>query len=126
MKASKVIQNVESNKEQYIVVKNNKPQAIIMSIEEYSDLQNLREEYELMKLATQRVAESNDAEYSSFDEVMKEFDIDEDEIDKIEDSVDMRKLDNSLKKQVLAGIRKVSRNPLPQSEDGYGKALGNI
>jgi len=87
--ASKVIQNVESNKEQYIVVKNNKPQAIIMSIEEYSDLQNLREEYELMKLATQRVAESNDAEYSSFDEVMKEFDIDEEEIDKIEDSVDI-------------------------------------
>jgi len=39
---------------------------------------------------------------------------------------DMRKLDNSLKKQVLAGIRKVSRNPLPQSEGGYGKALGNI
>ena len=39
---------------------------------------------------------------------------------------DMKKLDNSLKKQVLVGIRKVSRNPLPQSEGGYGKALGNI
>ena len=39
---------------------------------------------------------------------------------------DIKKLDNSLKKQVLAGIRKVSRNPLPQSEGGYGKALGNI
>jgi prevent-host-death family protein len=88
-KASKVIQNVESNKEQYIVVKNNKPQAIIMSIEEYSDLQRLREEYELLKLATQRVAESNEADYSTIDEVMKEFGIDEEE------------LDNSLKKQVL-------------------------
>jgi len=39
---------------------------------------------------------------------------------------DMKKLDNSLKKQVLVGIRKVSKNPLPQSEGGYGKALGNI
>ena len=39
---------------------------------------------------------------------------------------DIKKLDNSLKKQVLAGIRKVSKNPLPQSEGGYGKALGNI
>lgn len=38
----------------------------------------------------------------------------------------MKKLDNSLKKQVLVGIRKVSKNPLPQSEGGYGKALGNI
>lgn len=39
---------------------------------------------------------------------------------------DMKKLDNSLKKQVLVGIRKVSKNPLPQSEVGYGKTLGNI
>lgn len=39
---------------------------------------------------------------------------------------DIKKLDNSLKKQVMAGIRKVSRNPLPQSEGGYGKPLGNI
>lgn len=38
---------------------------------------------------------------------------------------DLRKLDGSLVKQVLAGIRKVSSNPLPQSEGGYGKALGN-
>lgn len=26
----------------------------------------------------------------------------------------------------MVGIRKVSKNPLPQSEGGYGKALGNI
>lgn len=39
---------------------------------------------------------------------------------------DLKKLDNSLKKQVLAGIRRVSKNPLPQSEGGYGKALGNV
>lgn len=88
-KASKVIQNVESNKEQYIVVKNNKPQAIIMSIEEYSNLQSLREEYELLKLATQRVAESNESDYSTLDEVMKEFDIDEEELDKLEEDVDI-------------------------------------
>jgi len=37
---------------------------------------------------------------------------------------EIKKLDNSLKKQVLAGIRKVSENPLPQSEGGYGKPLG--
>ena len=88
-KASKVIQNVESNKEQYIVVKNNKPQAIIMSIEEYSDLQRLREEYELLKLAAQRVAESNESEYSTFDDVMKEFGINEEELEKLEEDVDI-------------------------------------
>ncbi|MBI9014641.1 MAG: type II toxin-antitoxin system Phd/YefM family antitoxin [Clostridiales bacterium] len=88
-KASKVIQNVESNKEQYIVVKNNKPQAIIMSIEEYSDLQKLREEYELLKLAAQRVSESNDAEYRSIDDVMKDLDIDEKDLEDLEDDVDI-------------------------------------
>lgn len=37
---------------------------------------------------------------------------------------DMRALDNSLKKQVLKGIAKVSTNPMPHPE-GYGKPLGN-
>ncbi len=34
------------------------------------------------------------------------------------------KLDGSLRKQVLAGILKVSKAPLP-SANGYGKPLGN-
>lgn len=37
---------------------------------------------------------------------------------------DFRKLDGSLKKQVLAGIRKGSEAPLP-SPRGFGKPLGN-
>lgn len=37
---------------------------------------------------------------------------------------DYRKLDGSVRKQVLAGIIKVSEAPLP-SPNGYGKPLGN-
>ncbi len=37
---------------------------------------------------------------------------------------DYRKLEGSLRKQVLAGILKVSEAPLP-SPHGYGKPLGN-
>lgn len=37
---------------------------------------------------------------------------------------DFKKLDGSVKKQVLAGILKVSQAPLP-SPNGYGKPLGN-
>ncbi len=37
---------------------------------------------------------------------------------------DYEKLENSVRKQVLAGILKVSKAPLP-SPDGYGKPLGN-
>ena len=37
---------------------------------------------------------------------------------------DLRKLDGSVKVQVLKGIRKVSQNPLPTNQGGYGKPLG--
>lgn len=38
---------------------------------------------------------------------------------------DMESLDGSTKKEVLKGIQKVSQNPLPNTEGGYGKPLGN-
>lgn len=38
---------------------------------------------------------------------------------------DMDELDGSVKAQVFKGIKKVSQNPLPQREGGYGKPLGN-
>ena len=38
---------------------------------------------------------------------------------------DMKKLERSASLQVLKGIQKVSRNPLPVQEVGYGKPLGN-
>lgn len=38
---------------------------------------------------------------------------------------DMKKLDHSAQIQVLKGLRKVSQNPLPAEEGGYGKPLGN-
>ena len=37
----------------------------------------------------------------------------------------MQKLDGSQKKLVVLAIRKVSQNPLPSTEGGYGKPLGN-
>lgn len=38
---------------------------------------------------------------------------------------DLKKLDHSVQIQVVKGIQKVSRNPLPVQEGGYGKPLGN-
>ena len=38
---------------------------------------------------------------------------------------DMKRLDHSVQIQVLKGIKKVSKNPLPVSQGGYGKPLGN-
>lgn len=38
---------------------------------------------------------------------------------------DLDKLDSELRDMILAGIKKVRQNPLPQNEGGYGKPLGN-
>ena len=38
---------------------------------------------------------------------------------------ELAKLDGSIRKIVLKGILKVSTNPKPQNEGGYGKPLGN-
>ena len=38
---------------------------------------------------------------------------------------ELARLDGSVRKIVLKGIIKVSSNPRPQSEGGYGKPLGN-
>lgn len=38
---------------------------------------------------------------------------------------DLRRLDGAVRLRTLKAIKKVSQNPLPQSEGGYGKPLGN-
>ncbi|NLI13305.1 type II toxin-antitoxin system RelE family toxin [Pelotomaculum propionicicum] len=38
---------------------------------------------------------------------------------------DLKRLDHSQRLQVLKAIDKVSGNPLPRNEGGYGKPLGN-
>ncbi|HCW74843.1 MAG TPA: addiction module toxin RelE [Clostridiaceae bacterium] len=38
---------------------------------------------------------------------------------------DIESLDGSKKKEVMKGILKVSQNPLPNTEGGYGNPLGN-
>ena len=38
---------------------------------------------------------------------------------------DLKKLDHSQRLQVIKAIDKVSENPLPQAEGGFGKPLGN-
>jgi mRNA interferase RelE/StbE len=39
---------------------------------------------------------------------------------------DLSDLDNSVKARVKKSIEKVAQNPLPKSEGGYGKPLGNV
>lgn len=54
--ASKVIQAVEDEGNPYIVVKNNKPQAIIISIDEYTQLMKAKDLLDSMRVPLQKPA----------------------------------------------------------------------
>lgn len=38
---------------------------------------------------------------------------------------DIKKLDKTVRAQVMSALERVSMNPLPRNEGGYGKPLGN-
>ncbi len=109
--ASKIFDRL-TNEKQLIVLKNNVPAAVILSPEEYIRLSEMAEDHYLALEAQNRMAKSS--ETVSFDDVMKNA------------GITQADLDGSVKKQVLKGIQKVSQNPLPDFQGGYGKPLGNL
>ena len=42
-----------------------------------------------------------------------------------EAKLDIKEFDKAQRREIYKAIRKVSKNPLPQNEGGYGKPLGN-
>jgi len=87
--ASKVIQAVSDEQGQYIVVKNNKPKAIILSVNEYSELLEAKENMELLLTATERMSGYDHNQLISFSDVLEELGISEEELDKLEDDVEI-------------------------------------
>ncbi|NSW90359.1 MAG: type II toxin-antitoxin system Phd/YefM family antitoxin [Firmicutes bacterium] len=87
--ASKIIQRVGKNKEQYIIVKNNKPEAIILSVDEYTDLLETKENFELLKMANERIKNFNQNETLTRDDIIKEYNISEERLDKLMETVEI-------------------------------------
>ncbi len=87
--ASKIIQNVGKNKEQYIVVKNNKPEAVILSVDEYMELMEAKENLELLQMAQVRIKESIPEEILSHEEVLERYEIKEEKLDELMDFVEI-------------------------------------
>lgn len=87
--ASKIIQQVGKNKEQFIVVKNNKPEAVILSVDEYTELLEARENLELLQMADDRMKNFNQQDTLSHDDILKEYNISEERLDKIMESVEI-------------------------------------
>lgn len=68
--ASKIIQKVGKDKEQYVVVKNNKPEAVILSVEEYMEHMEAKEDLELLQIADNRLKNYVPEETASHDDVL--------------------------------------------------------
>ena len=81
--AAKIFDRLRSEKE-LIVLKNNQPSAIILSPEEYTRLTEIEEDYFLLLEANKRM-EDNGNNTISFDSVMSNLEISEDELLDAED-----------------------------------------
>ena len=93
-KAGKIFNDVAENNTEYIVLKNNQPTAVVVSINEYRDIQEKISKLEklldrienirLLKLAESRV----DSPTSSFEEFVKEEGFSMKELEKLSESVE--------------------------------------
>lgn len=82
--ASKIFDRLHSERE-LIVLKNNQPSAIILSPEEYTRLTEIEEDYYLLLEANKRMEDNGNNKTISFDSVMRNLEISEDELLDTED-----------------------------------------
>lgn len=82
--AAKIFDRLRSEKE-LIVLKNNQPSAVILSPEEYTRLTEIEEDYLLLLEANKRMEENGNNKTVSFDSVMNDLGISEDELLETED-----------------------------------------
>lgn len=77
--AAKIFDRLHSERE-LVVLKNNQPSAIILSPEEYTRLTEIEEDYFLLLEASKRMEENSNHKTISFDSVMYNLGISEDEL----------------------------------------------
>ena len=83
--AAKIFDRLRSERE-LIVLKNNQPSAIILSPEEYTRLTEIEEDYFLLLEANKRMEGNGNNKTLSFDSVMSNLGISEDELLNTEDA----------------------------------------
>ncbi len=82
--AAKIFDRLHSERE-LIVLKNNQPSAIILSLEEYRRLTEIEEDYFLLLEANKRMEDNGNDKTISFDTVISNLGISEDELLDTED-----------------------------------------
>ncbi|GAV25399.1 prevent-host-death protein [Carboxydothermus islandicus] len=88
-KASKIIEEVANKKEHYIVIKNNKPQAVIIPIDQYDELMEAQEDLELLQLAIERTKNLKEENFISFEDILKEDGLSREELRKLAETVEI-------------------------------------
>ena len=83
--AAKIFDRLHSEKE-LIVLKNNQPSAVILSLEEYTRLTEIEEDYFLLLEANRRIEENGDKKTVSLDSVMDHLGISNEELLDAEDA----------------------------------------
>lgn len=83
--AAKIFDRLHSEKE-LIVLKNNQPSAVILSLEEYTRLTEIEEDYFLLLEANRRIEENVDKKTVSLDSVMDHLGISKEELLDAEDA----------------------------------------
>lgn len=82
--ASKIFDRLSSEK-QLIVLKNNVPSAVIISPDEYIRLSEIAEDYFLLTEAQERLKNNKGKKNVSFEEVMQNYGLTEEDIENAED-----------------------------------------
>lgn len=82
--ASKIISDVSNNKAHYIVIKNNKPEAVIVPVEDYIKYTEAIEDIELLSVAESRLQTYEPLKSKTHEEMLAMFKITQSELDKIE------------------------------------------
>lgn len=88
-RASKIIDEVAKKKKNFLVIKNNKPQAVIIPIDLYDQLVQAQEDYKLLLLALKRTKNLKQEDCSPFEKVVEEAGFTFDEINKLAESVEI-------------------------------------
>ena len=82
--ASRIFDRLHSER-QLIVLKNNQPSAVILSLEEYARLAEIEEDYSLLLEANRRLEENHGKPALSFQSVMDDLGISETDLNETED-----------------------------------------
>lgn len=79
-KITAVLNDISKDRTPYYIVRNNKPEAVIVSIEDLQNLLEVQENYELLQMAMERMKNFDPDKNIPMSEVMEKYGITEEEV----------------------------------------------